>query len=290
MLKLKNNIVKILLELFVFDKHKRSILKAKWAKYNLQKYVDYATNNLKNTNDEENPKIIWQYWHQGEDKAPTIVKKCLETIKKYYPDYQINVLSYETIKDYIQLPERFYWLLKNDKISVAHFSDILRLNLLSQYGGMWIDATIYATGKLDDKILNSNFFMFQKNPKIDPSQNNNSCYFVKANKGNIFLEAIKLAFEKYLSENDFIMNYFTFEHLVTMLSNSTEELTEIWNKMPCIYTNDICAIQDKKFNKIDKSDFDKILNSTTIHKLTYKTIPEGYSEKDTYLSKLLEIN
>jgi hypothetical protein len=59
--------------------------------------------------------------------------------------------------------------------------------------------------------------------------------------------------------------------------------------MPCIYTDNVCAIQDKKFNKLDKKEFESIIKATSIHKLTYKTIPEGYKEEDTYLSKLLEI-
>ena len=38
--KLKNSIFKILIELFIFDKVKRSKIKARWAKRNLEKYLD----------------------------------------------------------------------------------------------------------------------------------------------------------------------------------------------------------------------------------------------------------
>ena len=288
MLKFQNSIVKILLELFVFNKQKRSILKAKWAKHNLKKYIECA--NASTESDCENPKIIWQYWHQGEDNAPTIIKKCLSSIKKHYHDYQINVLSYDTIKHYIDLPERFYWLLENKKMPIALFSDVLRLYLLAKYGGVWIDATMYATGKLSDEILEADFFMFQKKPEVDPMQNNNSCYFIKANKDSVILQSIKKTIEKYWSENDFVLNYFMFEHMVTLLSKTNEELSQAWNKMPRIYTDYVCAIQDMKFQKVDEGGvFDKILIATPIHKLTYKTIPENYSENGTYLSKLLEV-
>lgn len=288
-LKIKNSIVKIFLELFVLNKHKRSILKAKWAKYNLKKYANIA---LKENNDNsiaENEKIIWQYWHQDKKNAPEIIKKCLSSIKKHYPDYKVNVLSFDDIKDFIELPQKAYWLLENKKIPIALFSDILRLNLLSKYGGMWIDATMYATGKLPEEILEADFFMFQKNPKTDSMQNNNSCYFIKAKKNNIFLEAIKSSIENYWNENDFVINYFLFEHIVTLLSNSNEKLSKEWEKMPLKYTTNVTAIQDKKFKKLDDEDFYNILKETTIHKLTYKTIPENYKEENTYLSKLLEL-
>ena len=286
-LKIKNSIVKLFLELLIINKQKRSILKAKWAKHNFKKYL-VASTKQNNSKEEKEEKIIWQYWHQGEEKAPDIVKKCLNSIKRHYPDYQINVLSFNTISNYIELPQRFYWLLENKKISTAHFSDVLRLYLLSKYGGLWIDATMYATGKLSDEILEADFFMFQKNPKIDQMQNNSSCYLIKSKKHNIFLGSIKSSIEKYWSKNDFIINYFMFEHMVTLLSNLNKELIEEWEKMPCIYTKNVTAIQDKKFEKLDKADFDNILKETQIHKLTYKTIPENYKEENTYLSKLLE--
>ena len=38
--KLKNSIFKILIELFIFDKVKRSKIKARWAKRYLKKYLD----------------------------------------------------------------------------------------------------------------------------------------------------------------------------------------------------------------------------------------------------------
>lgn len=291
MLKIKNTIVKLFLEIFVFNKYRRSILKAKWAKHNLKKYANFAIKNLQNNKNvnNENTKIIWQYWHQGEENAPQIVKKCLASIKKHYPDYQINVLSFDTIKNYVELPKRFYTLLEDKKMSTAHFSDILRLNLLSKFGGIWIDATMYATDELSSEISETDFFMFQKNPKTDSMQNNSSCYFIKSNKNNIFLEAIKSSIEKYWYENDFIINYFMFEHIVTILSKSDSVLTKEWNKMPCIYSDNVCAIQDKKFNKLDKNEFESIIKATSIHKLTYKTIPQDYNEENTYLSELLGV-
>ena len=38
--KLKNSIFKILIELFIFDKVKRSKIKARWAKRYLEKYIE----------------------------------------------------------------------------------------------------------------------------------------------------------------------------------------------------------------------------------------------------------
>ena len=109
-LKIKNNIFKIFIELFIFNKKKRSILKARYAKYNLQRYTKFAlTETFKVNNEkvykEENDEYIWQYWHQNINNAPLLIKKCFDSVKKYENDKKINVLSYETIKDYVEIPQ-----------------------------------------------------------------------------------------------------------------------------------------------------------------------------------------
>ena len=46
-------------------------------------------------------------------------------------------------------------------ISNTHFSDLIRLNLLNQYGGTWIDSTCLQTEKIPDYIKNSNLFLYK---------------------------------------------------------------------------------------------------------------------------------
>ena len=284
---LKNSIVKIYLELFVPNKHKRSLLKAKWAKNNIKKYAEIALSNPENfkKTEEQEAKIIWQYWHQGEKNAPELIKKCLESTKKHYPDYQVIVLDFNSIKDYIQLPERYYGLLKKKKIPIAIFSDILRLYLLSKYGGMWVDSTMYSTGKLPDEILNSSFFVFQKDQTIDPMGNCMSCYFIKAKKNSFWINVIKQALEEYWSENNYLVNYFLFEHMVTILANA---LKEKWDKIPYFKASVTCDMQFNFHQKYNEEKFKNILNTIPIHKLTYKNFPNEIPN-DTFGAKLLQL-
>ena len=61
-----------------------------------------------------------------------------------------------------------------------------------------------------------------------------------------------------------------FEHIVTMISNSTPELLAEWNKMPYYSANITGKLQDKFFDEFIESDFEQLKNETSIHKLTYK--------------------
>lgn len=65
--KLKNSIFKILIELFIFDKVKRSKIKARWAKRYLEKYIEVQAEGQLPADESHLP--IWQYWHQGKENS-----------------------------------------------------------------------------------------------------------------------------------------------------------------------------------------------------------------------------
>lgn len=116
----------------------------------------------------EIPKIIWFLWFQGLEKAPYIVKQCLKSWKKHNPEWQVIVLDENSIKEYIDIEKiisRNHPYLKIQKIS-----NIIRLNLLEKYGGVWADATCFCCKPLDTWLTSymseSKFFAFYK-PKID---------------------------------------------------------------------------------------------------------------------------
>lgn len=109
--------------------------------------------------------VIWQYWAQGMENVPPLVRICMESVDKYAtPDYQIIRLSDDNLANYIEIPD---WLEKrreSGQISVAHFSDILRCMLLATYGGLWLDACTLLTGKLPEMLFKYDFFVYQRDP------------------------------------------------------------------------------------------------------------------------------
>ena len=263
--KLTNNIFKILIELFVFDKKKRSKIKARWAKKHLSEYLEVP----KAVSVENSEEIIWQYWHQGKENAPELIQHCFESVKKFEGDKKIVILSFDTVKDYIDVPKKYYDLVNSKKIPIAIFSDIVRLYLLEKFGGLWIDSTILLTDKVPQEIWNSSFCVFKKDQKTDPQENRMSCYFIRAKKGSQNLRAIKKTIENYWVKNDFLINYFMFEHISTMLSQKPE-LKQEWENMPYL-DGEICGklqtMMDKDFNQ---AEFNNLKAKIFMHKLTYK--------------------
>ena len=94
------------------------------------------------------PKHIWSYWEappKGDGaQQDAAVQACLSSWKRFCPDYEITVFNAETAKMY--LPQT----LTQDKVdSVQRYTDFLRLFVLVEHGGIWIDASMLLTAPLD---------------------------------------------------------------------------------------------------------------------------------------------
>lgn len=87
------------------------------------------------------PKVVWIFW--ADPILPAEVNACVSRIKKLNPSYQINLLDKNTINQYIDID------INNEKMPLANISDLIRLKLLKNFGGVWLDATIIMNKPLD---------------------------------------------------------------------------------------------------------------------------------------------
>lgn len=106
---------------------------------------------------------IWIMWWQGIDKAPDIVQSCVRSVIKNNPQKQVVIITQNNINKYIRLPSHIIDKFQNDLIKMAGFSDIVRMSLLSEYGGMWIDSTVLCTKKIPENWFTSSFFSCKSN-------------------------------------------------------------------------------------------------------------------------------
>lgn len=88
------------------------------------------------------PKIIWIYWDSINPNP--LIDICLDSVKKHCSDYEIHILNEQTVEQYIGKIPQF-----KVELPVANISDYIRLALLSKYGGIWMDASIFLTENFD---------------------------------------------------------------------------------------------------------------------------------------------
>jgi len=79
-------------------------------------------------------KKIWFCWLQGMEKAPEVVKACYRSLTRLI-GYSLTVIDENNWWEYITLPDYILRRREKKQIPSAHFSDLLRLELLIKYGG-----------------------------------------------------------------------------------------------------------------------------------------------------------
>mmetsp|Transcript_28024 Transcript_28024/g.43320 ORF Transcript_28024/g.43320 Transcript_28024/m.43320 type:complete len:638 (-) Transcript_28024:202-2115(-) len=91
-------------------------------------------------------KLIWAYWHSGEENLTPLCQVSLQSWKAHHPTWQIIILSDETYHHYVpshHIPSTF------NLLKVQFRSDIVRLSVLARYGGAYLDMTTMMFKSLD---------------------------------------------------------------------------------------------------------------------------------------------
>ena len=215
-------------------------------------------------------RTAWVCWLQGIDAAPVVVKQCYASVNKWLHDWDIVLITAENFSEYATLPDFIIDKWKSGLIGNAHFSDILRLQLLIEHGGLWLDATTLLTDCIPDYVLQSDFFVFH-NGWMDEEMINVANWFIfsKLNSNLLLTQSRDLLIE-YWRKYDYAKNYFIFHMLFRMVTDANEHL---WNSVPYFnqIDNHLLMIELQKPFNVQRVEQIKAL--TSIHKLTYK-LPE----------------
>jgi hypothetical protein len=145
-------------------------------------------------------KILWMYWHQGFAAAPELVKLCAASWAAKNPDYEIRLLDQRSAAGLVSLPTEI--TLRRRDLTIQKYSNILRLALLSTYGGVWADATLYCNRPLGDwldEYAASGFFAF-RNEAADRML---SSWFIAAKPDNLLLRRWAERHLAFFTENRF---------------------------------------------------------------------------------------
>jgi len=229
-------------------------------------------------------KIIWQFWYQGIDEnTPKLVKTCLNSVKKYCGEYEVIILSKETLNDYIELPNFVWKKFGTGGFVFPKLANLVRLYLLSAYGGVWLDSTIYLTAPIEKKYLEKDFFALQRTDTPPPDlkiftdfdpiglsweqesfvRMQNSFMIAKAHN-KIIDDLLSIHLEYWKNEAK-INHYFFFQIMFNRMMQRKE-----WQDLNCeiVSYTDFHRLLIAGFDNFDRTLYDKIISATNIHKLT----------------------
>ena len=173
-------------------------------------------------------------------------------------------------------------MFNEGNIQYAHFADIIRTALLYNYGGCWIDSTIFLTKEIPQEIFKYDFFSVKLSlDNFFVSQARWSNFFLSCHPGNVLMGRTLKMFDIYLSKKNFFMDYFMMDYFMDMNIEADVNLKLLIDSIP--YNNE--NIHRLKFHlneDYSKEYFSSICNNTYIHKLSWKMVPLDDSSNSIY--------
>ena len=221
---------------------------------------------------------IWVCWWTGLDDAPALVQQCVKSIYKESQNHPVHILTQDNITEYIEIPEYFIEKVQKGTMGLAHLADYIRVSVLNQYGGLWLDGTIFCSDTIPEWYFELPFFTckseYRESKYLSHYQWVTFC--IGGWKGNVFYSFLKRAFEVYWSQNDTAIDYLFFDYLIFIGKEQIPSIKMLMDSVPLNtpHRDDLQAA----FNAcLPAEDFDNQLHQDTpINKLSWR---ETYAEE-----------
>lgn len=270
----------------------REIISLKTQKRLKRKYIHVLESFGSNYVDQphKDSRIIWLFWWQGIDAAPSLVKKCYKSIQDNLgKSWNVTLITKENYLEYVSFPEHILEKLSKNLITLTHFSDLLRLELLIKYGGLWLDATVLCTNsEIPKSILNSDLFYYQAlKPGADgkPIVMSSWCMFAKTN--NKILMATRELLYNYWKKKNSLVDYYLIHQFFSI---SCDYFPDAKNTVPPFCNSIPHILLLHFFEEYNEQYWSDLKRMSCFHKLTYKLDKEGTEKKGTYYEKIIKCN
>jgi tetratricopeptide (TPR) repeat protein len=223
---------------------------------------------------------IWVYWDKGIATGPAIVRRCHRELLRYHSADEVVVLDEGLVPHYVEIPEV---ARRRTAQNPTKFADVLRLELLSRYGGVWLDATCFPRQRVLDllpELLPSGFFAFRyRAARI-------SSWLLASEPNHPLIAMIREAQYVYWEHFARPIDYFPLHHLFESLYYLADDFRESYEATPWRSSHPPSRFARVMLDPYDQHRYNKLLDACFVHKLTYKFPPER-AKPDTLLAHLM---
>jgi tetratricopeptide (TPR) repeat protein len=223
---------------------------------------------------------IWVYWDKGIANAPAIIRRCHEELVRHHAPDEVVALDQELVRHYVEMPEVARVRTAQNP---TKFADLLRLELLSRYGGVWLDATCFPRRRVLDllpELLPSGFFAFRyRRARI-------SSWLLASEPNHLVVSMIREAQYVYWEHFRRPIDYYPLHHLFEALYYLADEFRECCEATPWRSSHAPSRFARVMLEPYDRGRYKELLDACFVHKLTYKFPPEQ-AKPDTLLAHLM---
>ncbi len=219
---------------------------------------------------------IWCCWWQGEDSMTQVSEICYKRLKEVidYDKARLILITLDNYLDYVTFPNHIQSKFKQGKITYTEMSDILRMALLSKYGGFWIDATVYISADtISDDFLNHDMYCQKMYDPIKWQREackGRWCGFMLSGSNQFPLFKFVLeAFYKWWSDYESVIDYVLIDYFILSAYKMIPYVREVIDSIQDNNT-DVFEMYTHFNEPYSDELYKKLTKTTKMHKLTNK--------------------
>ncbi len=225
----------------------------------------------KKNNTKQYDNCIWTAWLQGEENAPEVIRLTIASIRKNADGHPVIVLTEKNIEQYIEISASIKQKHEAGIIGHAHFTDIIRMKILEEYGGIWLDATTLLYEPIDAAAFSSMFYSVGFGIKNERFVSGSRWIIglIGGCKDSKYLFIISKMLSSYWEEHNLPIDYFVFDYLVNILYQNNKCFHGVIDKLPQMDmpTYALRTIMNEVYNE---QQLYRMISNHQMHILTYK--------------------
>lgn len=253
-----------------------------WENYYYPESTAESDNNLSNK--------IWICWWQGIENAPEIVQSCVKSIRYNAGKYEVIIITENNYKNYVSFPEWIEEKRRKGIISRTIYSDLLRMNLLATYGGIWIDSTFFCNNADFESYINQPLWSIKRPDYLHCSIASGyfANYSLGCNNENRWI--FKVIFDfllTYWKYNNKLIDYLLTDYAIVLAQKHNKKIAKAFDEIQP--NNQYCDELYKILNQpYDENLWKQIKKETYLYKLTWKqNFLKTSNGKETFYGKLI---
>ena len=216
---------------------------------------------------------VWVCWWQGEEQMPDLVKACVNRLRDSLPrETSLHIISWDNVERYVTLPDHVLRKHREGLIGLAHLSDVLRFGLLSSYGGVWIDATVYLSGPLPRKLYTEAFhtqcFANEESCPREACRGKWCGFFLGGQKDNVIFPFMYEALCYWWSHHDRVVDYVFFDYILWAAYCGVPQIRKLIDAVPPGNEKfwDMWPVRNKAYDPVA---YQQLLATNEFFKLSY---------------------
>lgn len=224
-------------------------------------------------------------------QCPEIVRACVASLERNAGDKEIIVITDENYKEFVNFPEWLEEKRRKNIISRTIYSDLLRLNILSTYGGIWIDSTFFSIGSCLGDYMDLSLWSIKRPDYMHCSVA--SGYFANYSLGCTYenrwiFATVRDFLYNYWKHYDRLVDYLLTDYAIVLAQRHNKEIADAFTRIEP--NNRWCDELWKVLGKpYDEEVWQHICEGTKLFKLTWKqSFPKEVDGKQTFYGRLIE--